>query len=1069
MASKVSDTILISAAGNHGSDETQSWEDGSNHDSAGLGASGRHGRHAQHPKPGTRGREVRVRIKGCSPSGSVLVEREDHPSSPAKPVWSVSPAQDLLIDCRGGNGGRGGIGEDGQDGGEGLSGITATQWYDATAGGPGGHGGDAGRGTDGAMGGDGGHVYVTVREEDVDALLALRWNVDGGAGGAKGLHGQPGAGGRGGCGGSGCSWIETNGDGEVTTCGSRPGAPNGMNGYHGRAVNLPLSDGQSGTDGFCHIQLCRKGGAKAEMWSGRYELVVRSFDAIDENEDDIYEPGEFLIVENIVIQNVGRMPSPQINPLVIAIRRTSWLHPDVDCPIQLPLGIPPGATVRLSGSLGVLIGNEGRSRPSGVLFRAEDTVSLDVFSPRLKRRVPEFEGVRPVVYEYPVTTGQPKFLEAIAIGDRVKFSWQVNNKSSKPYGNAAKPRRQVRSRISNPDGTFNWMSKSDGKEESAPRGVTSSFEVLEKLEPNGGICVVQYLTVTASAEVFSLGTIKVQLFFADPHSDTDPSLGREVVHFSLEIQSILRLVDFIQQVLHLKTDILNLSLVGSLTFTGFGGQGQSSLLSRYKTIIIYASSFAYFQDGTRNPWVLIDPWEVSRLATAGTSFLFFYPHTADVDLKSLQRWARQVVLPAHEFSPMLLRDTLVEKPSEILRQLEECRPRAAAPVGEQRALPTLAVKKDIFRSLHSKAASKAKSVQQILAEQQPLRRFVVSPDEDPSVPNSIFVTMSEGLPHKAQIVILNPPKDPDTPADGSVLTAMVVLTIPYTDQCRIFWNMVISGPTRGTGMSVRAAYGGDGLEHLRGRGRPSTDEKIVDHKALELIAWPVTKQITSEISRFCHKAPWRDRLNKTYLLSQLPLLVTFFDTSPPPSYSSLSKESLQILNAVLAPALGVSAPISLGNWLRQNVLRIRNRKHKAHKTFHHVLDQLFDTLCAYGPYDHKILTKAKATAKKMLSEEEAAAKKALKSIKKENSACTAVDRARELCHRRLEEIVGVPRGSSDFIDLGDLAGVEKRSVYMSRDELNEERYQHEDHLAKMKSDATLSGKMLADMLTWGVY
>ncbi|KAM7203108.1 hypothetical protein V8F33_002456 [Rhypophila sp. PSN 637] len=877
-------TILISEAGNHGSDGTQSWEDGSNQYTAGLGASGRHGRHAQHPKPGTRGREVLVRIKGCSPYGSILVERVDDPSSPAKPVWSVSPAQDLLIDCRGGNSGRGGIGEDGQDGGEGLSGITETRWSDTTAGGPGSHGGDAGRGTDGAMGGDGGHVYVTVREEDMDALLALRWNVDGGAGGAKGLHGQPGAGGRGGYGGSGCI---------------RPGAPNGMNGYRGRAVNLPLSDGQSGTDGFCQIKLCRKGGAKAEMYSGRYELVVRSFDIIDENEDGIYEPGEFLIVENIVIRN------------------------------------------------------------------------------------------------------------AIAIGDRVKFSWQVSNKSSKPYGNAAKPRRQVRSRISNSDGTLNLMSTSDGKEECAPQGVTSSIEVLEKLEPNGGICVARYITVSASAEAFSVGTIKV---------------------------------------LHLQTDILNLSLVGS--FTGLDGQTQSSLLSRYKTIILYAS-----------------PWEVSRLAAAGTSFLFLYPHPADVDLKSLQRWARQVVLPAREYSPMLLRDTLVKKPREILRQLEECRPRAAAPFDEQRTLPTLVVKKDIFRPLDSKAASKAKSVQQILAKQLPLSRFVVSPDEDPSVPNSMFVTMSEGLPHKARIVILNSPKNPDTPADGSVLMAMVVLSIPYTDQCRIFWNMVIAGPTRGTGMNVRTAYGGDGLEHLRGRSRPSTDEKIVDHKALELIAWSVTKQITSEISRFCHKAPWRDRLDKTYLLSQLPLLVTFLDTAPPPSYSPLSKESLQILNAVLAPALGVSAPISLGNWLRQNVFRIRNRKHKARKTFHHVLDQLFDTLYAYGPYDHKIMTKAKATAKKMLSEEEEAAKKALKSIKKESSAFTAVDRARELCHRRLEEIVGVPRGSSDFIDLVDLAGVEKRSVYMSRDELNEKRYQHEDHLAKMKSDATLSGKMLADMLT----
>jgi len=40
-------------------------------------------------------------------------------------------------------------------------------------------------------------------------------------------------------------------------------------------------------------------------YTSRYRLIVKSFDVIDENEDGINEPGEYLHVKNIVVENTG--------------------------------------------------------------------------------------------------------------------------------------------------------------------------------------------------------------------------------------------------------------------------------------------------------------------------------------------------------------------------------------------------------------------------------------------------------------------------------------------------------------------------------------------------------------------------------------------------------------------------------------------------------------------------------------------------------------------------------------------------------------------------------------------
>ncbi|KAK0646765.1 hypothetical protein B0T16DRAFT_391142 [Cercophora newfieldiana] len=426
-------TLQISAAGDPGSNGTQSWDSSSSRE-APLATPGRAGRAARAPTQGSLGRDVSVKVR-CSPDGSVLIEPVDSASGPGH-FRTVSPAHDFFINCRGGNGGRGGVGENGQRGGKGWT--------------------------------------SRVSRRRVNSPNPLHSDGTPAVGGAEKVASteKPGAGGRGGRGGEGCSWTETcitswtdsEGNpqtGTHTTHHSRPSGSSGAQGPPSRTCTLPLRAGRPGLDGSSRITVLRKCGA-GEVYSDRYQLVVESFDVADENEDGINGPGEYLMVKNIWVQNIGAMPSPRHNPLHVHIRATPWLEPDTTQLLEFPNGIPTGATMQVPGVFRALIKNEQHQRASGEPFR------------RLKRCVPEFGGGESVVYEYPVAMSQLKSLDAVAIGDRVKFS----NISAKPYGDAATPRRRVWSRIADADGTFDLVSVSD-EEESTSQSVTQMVDIVE--------------------------------------------------------------------------------------------------------------------------------------------------------------------------------------------------------------------------------------------------------------------------------------------------------------------------------------------------------------------------------------------------------------------------------------------------------------------------------------------------------------------------------------------------------------------------------------------------------------
>jgi len=159
-----------------------------------------------------------------------------------------------------------------------------------------------------------------------------------------------------------------------------------------------LIKGKDGEDGKIHINVVRDGQA-VERYTNRYYLEVKGFDVVDENEDGINEPGEWLYVKNIEIQNrgrlflleekylaitnpfIGQMSTPKTSSVTVMVRETEWLQPDSQEVLHIPPDVQPGQTVTLPGSLRASIKNESR----GIFTSSMRLVSWHTLSAHLHR------------------------------------------------------------------------------------------------------------------------------------------------------------------------------------------------------------------------------------------------------------------------------------------------------------------------------------------------------------------------------------------------------------------------------------------------------------------------------------------------------------------------------------------------------------------------------------------------------------------------------------------------------------------------------------------------------------
>jgi hypothetical protein len=125
-------------------------------------------------------------------------------------------------------------------------------------------------------------------------------------------------------------------------------------------------------------------------------------------------------------RNIGGMPTPKNRDIRVLIAGSHWLDPIVSEPVIVPPAIPVGATVEIPGVLRAFIMNERVPRNPKVPFAISEDVQLIATMGRVERTLPEFSGRVKIDIKYPLELDPPRYLDCIAPGGHITFSWTVS-------------------------------------------------------------------------------------------------------------------------------------------------------------------------------------------------------------------------------------------------------------------------------------------------------------------------------------------------------------------------------------------------------------------------------------------------------------------------------------------------------------------------------------------------------------------------------------------------------------------------------------------------------------------
>ncbi|KAF2493298.1 hypothetical protein BU16DRAFT_563461 [Lophium mytilinum] len=813
-----------------------------------------------------------------------------------------------------------------------------------------------------------------------------------------------------------------------------------------------LSGGQSGRTGSSQVRVIKRDLTEATC-PKRYMLKVVSFDVVDENEDTINEPGEHIYIRNLIVENFGGMPSPKYNPIKIAVHGSDWLEPVTAT--FLPEEIQVGARVKVPGEIKALIKNETAKRaPSSDLFINHE-VSLIASFERLERALPEFHvgGGAPIQIQYPLQLSPPRHLDCVAKGDNVRFLWTLKNISTKPYGVQTQHGRYAATRLTDPDSVFNLKYAS---------GESSADDVIDELLPGAEVPIDQDLMVSSSAMEYSDSVLTLDLMLSDPSKvqKGTPSVlsARSVMthFFKMQIsgkyqynprsrcllvvnsgtpnKAIHQIIKFIRTGLQLEVDIYNISLTGSFT----DPETSTDVLSRYegKSIIVYGSSLPYFRAGNRNPWDFMDAWEVCRLAKAGTNFLF----ASAADSNSLHQWGSVLAFPT--LSTAMPSNINAENLASLLENLKLGK---LAP-DNAHTYHKFTVKMNpafgCFSNLESTLLKNSHAAANKLNKTYPLRRFVARPDLiTDKRKSSGSVIVSEGLSKSANILVSKLPH-PELEWITEYHMYTVVSCLPFSDQARIFWNLV--GQWDKQGLPSTTVY--NGLPHLL-ESRP-IDHPVyaINERVFTAICMSIESKISTEITRYCDKPSWPSPISATEVLAHLPHLSQLFSTTPLSTLLSSTDRS-EFLVSTLGTISGALQPIGFSQgW--NNIFGIKIRKKQvrsqATQSMNLALSRVFAP-AALSAIQKSIQAAAKRT------------KQAIKKSKQPDNSLNLVLRS------KFDAFTNTTGAVPDDLTEGTPANY-TLSKGWSRDELLAHRQTHAGRLNKIVADAAHSKSVIAEHL-----
>ena len=355
------------------------------------------------------------------------------------------------------------------------------------------------------------------------------------------------------------------------------------------------------------------------------------------------------------------------------------------------------------------------------------------------------------------------------------------------------------------------------------------------------ITIDQDFNVDEKTLEFSEGFLTLELMLADPVSGKLRSVTKHqmrmqisgvyslsqnpsyllVVNSKTPNHAIHQIIVLLRQRLHTSLDIFNLSLIGSYE----SPITKENVLKSYpgKSVIIFGNSFPFFNQGTKDPWELLDPWETSLLIKGGTNV-----HFAGVgNLEGLKTWGANATFPAHDFtaSAQSFNDATIAGVVMSLRKTDH------KDLTSNMAVHRFGVKKGLFGTIQKNVDSAATSAAKKLNKNLPLRRFIAVPDHEALKEAEKLggVIICEGVPKNSKMtasVGMFPVSNTNTISDYDMY--FVISCLPFPSKAKMFWNII--GKSDSTGIACDTFY--KGLESLYNAphnaepGQTKVDDKV---------------------------------------------------------------------------------------------------------------------------------------------------------------------------------------------------------------------------------------------------
>jgi len=354
------------------------------------------------------------------------------------------------------------------------------------------------------------------------------------------------------------------------------------------------------------------------------------------------------------------------------------------------------------------------------------------------------------------------------------------------------------------------------------------------------ITIDQDFSVDENTLEFSEGFLTLELMLADPISGKLRSVTKHqmrmqisgvyslspnpsyllVVNSKTPNHAIHQIIVLLRNRLQTHLDIFNLSLIGSYE----SPVTKQNVLKSYagKSVIIFGNNFPFFNQGNKDPWELLDPWETGLSIKGGTNI-----HFAGVgNVGGLKNWGANATFPAHDFTAgaQSFNDANIGALVMSLRKTDH------QSLTSDNVVHRFDVKKGLFGTIQKNVNSAATSAAKKLNKNLPLRRFIAVPDLEATKEAEKMggVIVCEGVPKNSKMAAsagLFPDSATNTISDYDMY--FIISCLPFAAKAKMFWNMV--GKSDSTGVSCDIFYRGlESLYHAPAHGmQAKVDDKVI--------------------------------------------------------------------------------------------------------------------------------------------------------------------------------------------------------------------------------------------------